>query len=193
MGSFFPISKTARVIPAQGLSLFTSRSASSTALPVEGAGVATDSVTQQTSSTASGVFMFDTSESTGLELAFVLTDTAAQTATFRVFRELVYGSEATNEVTAVTYRHVCDISVTACSAKAGIVAGIINSSLLWGIPTVTSDAGLAPNGTRVLQGSTAGAPGTVVIDPLCAGRVMVVGKKGTCTDFAVVANKWTGM
>lgn len=192
MGSFYPISKAGILIPANGLT-FALESSSNTALPVAGAGVAADSLTQQVSDINAGTFLFSMPEGTGLELQFAITDNTGETATFRVFREIALVATPNASPSQFTYRHLCDLTVAASTAQAGIASGSVLNTAYWGVPTITSEAGLSPNGTRVMQGTTAGAAGSVIVDPVCAGRIMVVGKIGTAAGFRVFAQAWTGM
>jgi len=192
MGSTFITSKPGTVRPANGFA-FGDESASSTALPVAGAGVAADAITQQASSTSAGTFLFSMPEGMGLELHFAIKDAAGETATFRIFRELALATNIDGNPSQVTYRHLCDLTVTASTAQTGHASGVVADTYFWGVPVISTDAGLAPNGTRVMQGATAGAAGSVVIDPLCAGRIMVVGKIGTAAGFKVLASAYTGM
>lgn len=199
MYAITPVSKIGKIIPAQGLGFHEhGRTASSAALPVAGDGYAADSLTAQQSDLDNGVYLFDTSECMGLELHFSAVGLAGVTATARVFRELVTSTSdnTVSSSTSFTYRHLCDISLAASSAQAGTGSGsssVPGANDKWCVPTITSDAGLSPSGTRVLQGTTAGAAGSVVIDPLGASRVLVVLAVGSADYVGVHANKWTGM
>jgi hypothetical protein len=194
MGSVFPVSKQAQMIPALGLGFHEEgRSLCDDALPVAGAGLVADSVTAIASSLATGVFVFETHESFGLELHAAQVGLAGVSSTSRVFREIPMGATEAGQPGQYTYRHLCDITWVASSAQAGCTDGLNPTTNKWSVPTVTSDAGLAPLGCRVMQGTTAGAAGSVVIDPLGAGRVIVITKKGTADYIGVWANKYTGL
>ena len=189
-----PVSTVGRVIPAQGLSHgeFT---ASNAALPVAGAGVASDRITAQASSTASGVFMFDMHEGMGLELHFASREAsgASETSTARIFREIALCDGINDNPRQWTYRHLCDVNLVASTNQDGKEDGAVDEEFAWCIPTVGNDAGLTPVGTRTMQGLTTGAAGSVIIDPVCASRIMVVCRKGTCQGVTVLASKWTGL
>lgn len=195
MGSSTPIAIEARMRPALGLGFHEAgRSACDTALPVAGAGVAADSLTQQASSLDTGVFMFETSEAHGNELHFFGVGLAGISGTARVFREIVLSANGSDTVAQVTYRHLFDVTLTTSSAQTGPAGSGGNDSQAtddkWCVPVITSDAGLSPAGTRVMQGTTAGAAGSVVLDPMGAGRIMVVTKKGSLDYLGVLGNKW---
>lgn len=194
MGSVTPISVIGKLRPAQGLT-HSQYSASSTALPNAGAGVAADSLTQQSSNTTTGVFMFEMSEGMGLELFFASREDSAtgETSTARIFREISICAATNDNPGQVTYRHLCDVALTASATHIGIVGGLVDDSFAWCIPVTSNDAGLDPVGTRTLQGLTTTEAGSVVIDPLCAGRIMVVTRIGTSAGVAVYAQKWSGL
>lgn len=195
MGSSVPISTIGKMRPAQGLATHALYTASTTALPLAGAGVAADSLAQQTSNTTTGVFMFEMSEGMGLELHFASREdsVAGETSDARIFREISICSPTSDNPGQVTYRHLCNVSLAASTGQVGVASGLVDDALYWCVPTVSSDAGLTPTGTRVMQGLTAGAAGSVIIDPVCAGRIMVVCKIGTSAGVTVYASKWTGM
>ncbi len=195
MGSTFPISKPGKLLPALGLSTHAQYTDSTTALPVAGVGVAADRITGQQSNTTTGVFMFDVHEGTGLELHFASREDSVtgETSEARVFREIAIAVDSNSNPVQWTYRHLCDIALTASLAQLGVSGGVIDDALYWCVPTVSADAGLSPSGTRVMQGATAGAAGSVIIDPVCAGRIMVVCRKLTSAGVTVYGSKWTGM
>ena len=194
MGSVTPISVIGKLRPAQGLT-HSDYSASSTALPNAGAGVAIDSVTQQTSNTTTGVFMFEMSEGMGLELFFISREdsTTGETSTARIFREISICPATSDNPGQVTYRQLADVALTASATHLGVAGGLVDDNCAWCIPTVGNDAGLTPVGTRTMQGLTTTEAGSVVIDPLCAGRIMVVTRIGTSAAVAVYAQKYSGL
>lgn len=190
-----PVSTVGRVIPAQGLTTHAQFTDSTTTLPNAGAGVAADRITAQATDVASGVFMFDMHEGMGLELHFASTEDSVtgENATARVFREIVLAVDINSNPVQWTYRHLCDVALVASTVQYGVASGAMDAAVTWCIPTVSNDAGLEPVGTRVMQGLTTQSAGSVIIDPVCASRIMVVCRKGTCQGVTVLASKWTGL
>jgi len=162
----------------------------SSALDAAGSGGAADSLTLSATNPATGRNVFDVHETTGLELHFALTGALNTTATARVFRAIpVTSSQLSTDPVQWTYRHICDVSLTA-SAQTGTGSGITKGTQRWASIVVTADAG-AMASTRVVNGTTTNAAGSLFIDPVCAPRIVVQTRVGTATDVTVFASDWT--
>lgn len=167
-----------------------SESSSTDTLIVTGEGV-TDDGTLAASDSTTGIYVFDIHETTGLELHFALEGAAGVTGTARVWRAIpVRAGPRTSSGTQWTYRHLCDVSLIA-SSQEGVASGVVGSTFKWATVSVTSDAGLSPLGTRTLNGTTAGAAGSLFVDPLCASNLVVQVKRDTASGIKVLASDWT--
>ena len=165
-------------------------STSNNALVDAGAGVFADALSLTAATAANGLFYFDVNEATGLELHFAMTGALASTGTARVMRVIPIRAGENTRQAQFTFRHLCDLSLVA-SSQTGVASGVTVAAQRWASATVSSDAGLTPLGTRTLNGLTTTAAGSVVIDPMCAGQIVVQVKIGTCTDIVVYPSNWT--
>lgn len=164
-------------------------STSNNALVDAGAGVFADALSLTAATVANGLFYF-TVPLTGLELHFAMTGALASSGTARVMRVLPFKTASSASNQQFTFRHLCDLSLVA-SSQTGVASGVTVAAQRWASATVSSDAGLTPLGTRTLNGLTTTAAGSVIIDPLCAGLIVVQTKIGTCTDIVVYPANWT--
>ena len=154
----------------------------------------TDDGSLAATNVVTGFYVFDVHETTGIELHFAMEGATGVTGTARVWRAIpIMGSQfpSTNgTVTQWTYRHLCDVSLTA-SAQEGSAAGFVKSTHRWASVVVTADAGLSPLGSRAMNGLTTNAAGSLVIDPMCAPRIVVQVRRATASSIVPLALDWT--
>lgn len=167
-------------------------STSNSALVDAGAGVFADTLTLPAATVANGLFYFSVNDTTGLELHFAMTSALSVAATARIMRVIPLQVADNNTSRQWTFRHLCDIDLTA-SSQTGVASGDVVVAQRWASAAITSgkDAGLTPLGTRTMNGLTTTAAGSVVIDPLCAPQVVVQIKRGSATDVVVFPSNWT--
>lgn len=189
------ISKRAAIYPATS----GGTSTSATALVAAGESPFVDG-TAFLDTTTAGIHVFNTDEITGLELHFSLASIKNGTATARIFRAIPAFTSQANATafgspSQWTYRHLCTVSLVA-SVQGSVTSGVLTDGTKaerWASVTVSSDAGLAPTGTRTMNGTTTDAAGSLVIDPLGAPRIVVQTCIGTADSVTCYANDWTGM
>lgn len=150
---------------------------------IDGPLVSTDIVT--------GIHVFRVHETTGLEIDFALEGALGVTGTARVWRAIpiTAGQSIDDPVSQYTYRHICDVSLTA-SAQAGVSAGVVRNTLRWSSIIVTSsaDGGLS---TKAVNGTTLNAAGSLFVDPVCAPYIVVQVKRDTASGVMPLAMNWT--
>lgn len=170
----------------------TSESSSTDALIATGTAPIEDGVLV-TNDAATGIHVFRVHETTGLELHFGLEGALGVTGTARVWRAIPVTSaqNVSDPVVQWTYRHVCDVSLTA-SAQTGVgtTGHVVPSTFRWASVVVNSsaDGGLS---TRAVNGTTTNAAGSLFVDPVCAPIIVVQVKRDTASGIVPLAMNWT--
>lgn len=178
----FNFSKSGGLAPAPGGDFSTFEDA----LDDAGAGFAIDTDENPASNSSTGWHVFPLGETTGLDVHFAISGTTGETAIANAFRVIPVRNAAGSRI-GWTFRHLGTIALTASSQAISDTIG----NGYWATVAVSSDAGLAPLGTRAVNGTTTTAAGSLWVDPLCAGYLAIQTSVGTADSVGVYAMEWT--
>lgn len=161
------------------------------ALVDAGSGIFADRLGPPQDDATNGLYVFDTDECTGLDIAIVLTAAAQGLAgTFRVMLAVCLNPKAAPEDQHWHFHHLYDGTCTS-SAQTGVANGVFGTGVRWATLAQVADGGLLPLGTRIMTGTTLNAASRLIADPVCWPRLCIQIARGANTSACALSGKWT--
>ena len=155
-----------------------------------GTGIFADRLGPPQDDSTNGLFVFGTEECTGLDFDILVTGALGVTTNFRLCTAVCLNPGAESADQHWTFRHLYDGAAIG-SAQTGIAGGVFGTGVRHGTVSLVGDGGLAPLGTRIMQGTAVNSASRLIADQVCWPRVCVQVSRTTATSVSVLAGRWT--